>query len=132
MVVIADSSGLVALMKNDDSTHERAWAAARQLIHNDAEFIVPSEVFAETINILGKKLSNLAARRAAHELYKTGFSIVGSDQGLLLEAADRLETHKSSTSFVDSLVMAWADRNDTRIIFGFDVVFGQQGYELPD
>jgi hypothetical protein len=50
-----------------------------------------------------------------------------------LSAASPVCTHNSPErgSFVDCLVMAYANLYDTREIFGFDAVFVQNGYHLP-
>ena len=131
MLAIADSSALVALMKDDDATHGQALMVVTPLMKAHAEIIVPSEVFAETINILGKKVSNEVAVRAARKLLSAGFAIVGSEPVILQGATDILASQKNSTSFVDALVMAWANHYKTRNIFGFDAVFKANGYLLP-
>jgi predicted nucleic acid-binding protein len=41
------------------------------------------------------------------------------------------EPQDKRASFVDCLVMATATFYDTREIFGFDAVFGKNGFHLP-
>lgn len=60
---IADTSGLVALVQSKGPTHAAAILAADTYADDKVRILVPSEVFAETINILGKKVSNAIARR---------------------------------------------------------------------
>jgi predicted nucleic acid-binding protein len=51
---------------------------------------------------------------------------------LLLEGLDTVATPPDKRpSFVDCLVMATANANNTREIFGFDAVFAKNGYFLP-
>ena len=129
-VAIADSSAIVALVKPDDSRHEDARAAAAALIRAQYDIVIPSEVIAETLNILGKKVSNAAAVEAGRKLLSGGFAIVQSQFETLLRAVDRLPQEKQSTSFVDTLVMVWADELKTDVILGFDAVFQRSGYRL--
>ena len=131
LTVIADSSALVSLVKKNDSRHGEAMNERRFLNNRPINAILPAEVFAEAMNVIGKKISNPAAIEAAHAFVDAGFTIVHSEPAMLLEAADRLAKHKASVSFVDSLVMVWADYYDTRTIFGFDAAFAASGYLLP-
>ncbi len=130
--VVADTSGLVAIIGADDTTHPVAVAAAEVLALEKTPIIVPAEVYSETLNILGKKVSNLVAIAAGRELLANRtFQVVGPDTDTLAAAVDLLERQKASDSFVDALVMAYADRYGTRRIFGFDAVFARNGYETP-
>jgi predicted nucleic acid-binding protein len=48
-------------------------------------------------------------------------------------ALDLLATAKGqSPSFVDGLVMVYADVSKTKEIFGFDEVFANNGYQPPE
>jgi len=53
--IIADSSGLISLLIDSDQNHPKAAWIAEQLRDEPVTILVPSEVLAETINILGKK-----------------------------------------------------------------------------
>lgn len=90
--IIADTSGLVAMIRADDTTHPAAVAAAEILAVENTPIIVPAEVYAETLNILGKKVSNEVAVAAGRELLvNRTFSIVGPDADILGHAVDLLE-----------------------------------------
>lgn len=60
-IAICDSSGLISLLKQDDTKHRSALKVARILAADDWQVVVPHEVFAETINVFGKKLSRETA-----------------------------------------------------------------------
>ena len=131
--VIADTSALVALVVEDDATHGAALRAAEKVKGARQRTIVPAEVFAETVNILGKLESNSVAITAADYLLASpSFLIVGSNPELLASGIDLLRRQKASVSFIDALVMAYADRYETKHIFGFDKAFIRNGYETPD
>lgn len=132
-VAVADTSGLVALVHADDSTHAAATAAAQVLSRENTAILVPSEVFAETINLLGKKVSQATALQTAHVLLNNStFVVKASDTVLLGDAAEIMARQPASVSFIDSLVMAWATKHGNAQIFGFDSAFARNGYKLPD
>ncbi len=129
--VIFDSSGLISILHEDDSLHERAVAILGPLEDQRIDLIIPSEVFAETINAIGKRFGNPFAITAGNALLERRFYIAQSDDALLKATLDRLTRQKNSVSFIDCLVMAWADHYGTKTIFGFDGAFAANGYSLP-
>jgi predicted nucleic acid-binding protein len=67
---------------------------------------------------------------------KTGDILITHSNTDILKATLNLlnsvqETPDKRASFVDCLVMATAAFYDTREIFGFDAVFGRNGFQLP-
>src|SRR3954467_6819509 len=59
--LIADTSGLISLTSVADRNHDRARRAAERLSRTQTQFLVPSEVFAETVNMVGKKEGHVKA-----------------------------------------------------------------------
>ena len=98
--------------------------------------ILPYEVFAEALNIFGKKVGRIEAASAGKALLARHVSgslrILPSDEAILAAALDLLLTARGqSPSFVDCLVMVSADHYQTKEIFGFDETFWKNGYRLP-
>jgi len=128
-LVIADSSGLVSLALSADSNHKQAVLIAGQIEKNNKTLILPGEIFAETINILGKKVSKEIAVFTADKILKSDlFQIVESSNAQRLSALEKFQKQSRSVSFTDCVVMAFADHFDTKDIFGFDGIFKKNGY----
>ena len=135
--VILDSSALIAEINLADSLHEKARAINAVLSQTDRQVILPYEVFAEAINIFGKKVGRREAAHAGKALLARHVSgslrIVPSRETILAAALDRLQDAQGKNpSFIDCLVMASADHYQTQEIFGFDETFTKNGYRLPE
>jgi hypothetical protein len=50
--IVADSSGIISLAVLDDSNHDSAVAAVEHMEPDGLSVVVPTEVLAETLNIL--------------------------------------------------------------------------------
>ncbi len=129
-IVIADSSGLVALVKIDDSTHATAIEQGKTTLQ-EATLIIPTEVFSETLNTLWKKTTKQIALEMAKNLLGSSTIIIAETNRELRELAlDKFENRASNkASFTDCLVMATADSYKTPFIFGFDETFKKNGYQ---
>ena len=135
--VILDSSALIAEINLTDSLHEQAQAVNKIIAETSREVILPYEVFAEAINVFGKKVGRVEAARAGKALLARHASgslrMVPSSEVILAGALDRLQTARGKNpSFVDCLVMVSADHYQTPHIFGFDDAFEKNGYRLPE
>ena len=135
--VILDSSALIAEINLADSLHEQAQAINDVLSQTQRSVILPYEVFTEARNIFGKKVGRSEAASAGKALLARHVSgslkITPSDETILTAALDLLPTAKGkSPSFVDCLVMAFAEHYQTPYIFGFDEAFAKNGYRLPE
>jgi predicted nucleic acid-binding protein len=138
-MVILDSSALIAQLNVNDLWHEKADGIANVIANTDRHVILPSEVFAETLNRIGNNIGRQAAVLAGHALLErdaTGdILLTHSTPSLAAAALELLDTVATPPdkrpSFVDCLVMATANANNTREIFGFDAVFAKNGYFLP-
>jgi len=132
VTVTADSSGLVSLVNPQDSNHQRAVRVIEGLERLHGSILIPSDVFTETINVLGKKLGHTVALAVAQRLLTDAtFILAESDAELREVAMEDFRAQPASVSFTDCLVMAYADRYETLDIFGFDEVFARNGYHLP-
>lgn len=129
-ILIADSSGLVSLVTATDHNHKRAVAAT--LAHREPDerlIILPTDVLAETVNVIGKRAGHTAALRAARELLDPDSPFILIDTSLHVQAAlAKFATSPEAVSLTDCIVMAIADHYDTKDIFGFDKQFADAGY----
>jgi predicted nucleic acid-binding protein len=112
--------------------HHKALALSAVLDDSPGTVIIPSHVFSELMNVLGKKLGHQVAVSAGKQILATPtYLIMGSDKELE-EALERFSGQSTSVSYTDCIVMALADRLGTKTIFGFDEVFRKNGYRLPE
>lgn len=130
-LIIVDSSGLISLVVDSDSNHGKAVAVAHQFVGTQAKALVPGEVFAESLNILGKKFGHeYAAGTVQAILDSSAFAVVPTSDFSRLDAVERFRTASPGVSFTDCLVMKVADEHGTKDIFGFDQQFEDAGYNL--
>jgi predicted nucleic acid-binding protein len=130
--VIADSSGIISLVIGSDSNNKYATDIATKMEDRKYTALIPTEVFAETINILGKKFGHEQAYFVIdHLLASTAFRVIPSTDLIRRDALFTFRTMATSVSYTDCLVMALADYHATKTIFGFDEIFIRQGYRLP-
>ena len=131
VVVVADTSGLMSLLVDTDANHKRALALSTLFDESPGAVIIPSHVFSELMNVLGKKLGHQVTVSIGQQvLSNPTYLIVEADKELEV-ALERFANHPASVSFTDCVVMAVADRLGTKLIFGFDEVFRKNGYRLP-
>ncbi|QQG40785.1 MAG: PIN domain-containing protein [Candidatus Levyibacteriota bacterium] len=128
--VIADTSGLISLVSKDDSNYKEAISIGKSLSKVEGRIYIPTEIFAETMNVLGKKINHASAIRAARKIERSPFFlIVDTTHEIRRSALDQFEKISESISFTDCLVMACANFYETKEIFGFDEAFRKNGYK---
>jgi predicted nucleic acid-binding protein len=132
-VVIADTSGLFSLASETDRNHATALAESEKFMNVKGAVIIPSDVFAETINVMGKKADHKSAIGTAEILLKEpAFVIIDTNEQIRQDALEKFQQQNEDVSFTDCMVMAVADKFETKAIFGFDSVFKHNGYKaLP-
>ena len=130
-LVVADASGLMSLLVDTDANHHKALAHSAVFDESPGAVVIPSQVFTELMNVLGKKLGHRVAVSAGQGILSTPNYLITESDTDLTEALERFAQQPSSVSFTDCLVMALADRLGTKLIFGFDEVFAKNGYRLP-
>ena len=129
--IIADSSGLYSLAHSIDSNHQKAVKISIKISENNWKMIIPSDVFSEILNVVGKKLGKEKQLDLTRDLLSGDFLIIESDEKTRLSAVEKLKKLPNSVSYTDCAVMAFADEYKTKEIFGFDEVFSKEGYKLP-
>jgi predicted nucleic acid-binding protein len=131
LTIIADSSALVSLIVVTDSNHERATRFIEHLTSVDS-VVIPSEIFAEALNLVGKKFGHEQALQAAYSFLEAElFTVVPSIDVARMKALELYGALSAGDSFTDALVMAMADQHGTNVVFGFDDVFSKRGYQTP-
>lgn len=133
---ILDSSTLVALLKIDDADHQKAINLMKQMsLLQSLSVFLPSEVMAETLNIIGKKSGNQACQAAGSTIMKAhqnqALTIIYGSSSVISRALLLTKTVIGGASFIDCLVMSYAEENNTKFILGFDAAFKKNGYRLP-
>jgi len=138
--VIADSSALVSLASVTDQNHSKAVLYSQSFVKTNRPLIIPSEVIAETINTIGRKISHQMAMAVGNELLgSSAYFIVDSNTDLRIIAFDKFKKQKgppelslkpAKASFTDCVVMAVADYYETKDIFGFDKIFSKNGFKI--
>lgn len=130
-VAIADSSWLISLFIATDSNYKSALRIRNEFEEHSGTLHIPSEVFSETINILGKKFGHTSSSIVANKILALDdFIITESNHEIRMNAVAKFKKQPASVSFTDCLVMAFADHLETKEIFGFDRSFSQNGYQL--
>ena len=128
--LITDSSGLFSLTVKTDINHPKALKISKNLLQTKGTIIIPGEIFAEVINILGKKIGKKVAIKTGRMFISSDiFTIIDTTNKIRLLAFKLFQNQPSSVSFTDCLVMAFADEYKTKDIFGFDEAFKKNGYK---
>ena len=132
-LIIADSSALISLSIKSDRNHGQAANLVQQIAEDNRTVVIPCEVFAETVNILGKKFGHARAIEAVDILFDgTVFVVEDSGETIRRDALDWFGGIAEGVSYTDCIVMAVANASNTRLVFGFDDAFSKNGYRLPD
>jgi predicted nucleic acid-binding protein len=130
--IIADLSALISLAVVTDANHQAARDSLQGTARTGRSILIPSEVFAETVNTLGKKFGHRQAIDATTLLLDASFFVVIPATDLIRrDALTLFGTVAADVSYTDCLVMVAADTYETREIFGFDEMFEKRGYHLP-
>jgi len=127
-ILVADTSGLVSLVVPTDHNHASAVTAAEHLRAKHADILVPSAVFYEYLNILGRKVGHAVATGTASAFTPPFILLNDSSPQILDLAFAKFRDASQAVSFTDCLVMATADECQTMQIFGFDKQFADAGY----
>jgi len=130
--IIADSSALISLVVTTDINNTRARSILAAVSKAEHAIVIPSEVFAETINLLGKKFTHAQAVEAALLILNADMFIIKPSTAVMRQNALKVfEKVPKGVSYTDCLVMAVADIHGTTNVLGFDNIFRKSGYHLP-
>lgn len=127
-IQIADTSGLVSLVVPTDHNHTAAVAAAERLRATQSDILVPSAVFYEYLNILGRKVGHAVAAGTIAAFTPPFILLKDPSRTTLDHALAKFSAAPQAVSFTDCMVMTTADEYQTDQIFGFDKQFADAGY----
>jgi predicted nucleic acid-binding protein len=130
-LVVADTSGLMSLLVDTDANHHKALAHSAVFDESPGAVIIPSHVFSELMNVLGKKLGHQVSISIGHQILSDPIYLILESYKELEEALEQFTKQPASVSYTECIVMAVADQLETKPIFGFDEVFRKNGYRLP-
>lgn len=102
---VADTSAIYAFFDQDDDHHARA----RKEFEDPSPMVVPSEVFAELMFVLTRKLGADKAHDAGQFLWsQANTEVQPSDTALVMAAWGEFEASHRKLTFVDCVVVAWS------------------------
>jgi predicted nucleic acid-binding protein len=132
LVVIGDADGLIALLQEDDSNHEKAVRIARRCVEQHAEVIFPLTAIVEAVTTLQRRLNNPPLAEKIRQQ-----TIEGQ---LVIEEVDRETLKQASTLFnpfgskqntlFDAVVATVARKYAATTIFSFDGWYTKIGLTL--
>ena len=127
--IIADSSALISLFSPKDANNKLGIKISKKIVNSKQSVCIPSDVFSETLNVVGKKVSHKSAIALGNKLLiDVRFVVIDSTQAIRRAALGKFKNQGGSVSFTDCIVMATADHFKTKEIFGFDKTFSKNGY----
>jgi predicted nucleic acid-binding protein len=132
LVVIGDADGLIALLQEDDSNHEKAVQIARRCVEQHAEVIFPLTAIVEAVTTLQRKLNNPPLAEKVRQQTIEGQLVVDEIDRETLKQASTLFNpfgSKQNTLF-DAIVAVVARKYGATVIFSFDGWYKQIGLTL--
>ncbi len=134
--VIADTSALISVASVTDQNHGKAILYSQSLVKTNRSLVIPTEVFTETVNTIGRKIDHSTAVIVGEELLESpAYHLLETTPEIRNLAFEKFREQKvarlkpAEASFTDCLVMAFADYFETKDIFGFDRIFKKNGYK---
>src|SRR5690242_14488151 len=129
-ISIVDSSILVSLFSQDDAYHAHAQNLTEQAIKEEVVILVSDSILVETVNILGKKFGHKLTIEAADFLINSDSFLIVETNIVLSQALEKFKNSNEKVSLTDCIVMATADKFNTKNILGFDDDFRDHGYQV--
>jgi predicted nucleic acid-binding protein len=132
LVVIGDADGLIALLQEDDSNHQKALQIARQCVEQRAEVIFPLTAIVEAVTTLQRRLRNPALAEKLRQQTIAGQLVIDEVDRETLKQASTLFNpfgSKQNTLF-DAVVAVVARKYGATVIFSFDGWYKHIGLTL--
>lgn len=132
MMVLVDTSALLAILDGDDANHGKAWEVWQDLLTLDATLLCSNYVLLETCALVQHRLG-LEALSTFQTDVASVLSIQWVDAQVHAAAiAAQLIARRRKLSLVDCVSFAIARRSGVEIAFAFDRHFTEQGFQcLP-
>lgn len=130
MIVFADTSGLFALLAQDDYQHIRARLNFEYFSANDVRLLTSSYVLVETIALLQRRIG-LEAVLDFQTKIQPLLEVIWVDGEWHARALQRLfSSGKRDVSLVDCLSFEVMEARNLEVAFSFDRHFGENGFTL--
>lgn len=129
--ISVDTSALISFFNPLDSNHDLAVKILKSLDKSPAIMVTSVDAYSETLNTLWKKLGRKVTAEVAEYLNNQKQFLLVDTSEIADLALQKFKTAKKSPSFTDCIVMATADKYQTKEVFGFDECFVKNGYILP-
>ncbi|MDZ4168779.1 MAG: PIN domain-containing protein [Coriobacteriia bacterium] len=119
MLILTDTSFLIAAARQNESNHSRARAAL--VAHARDGLAVPAAILAETMGLLKSHWGLHVQRHFWDSLEASGITILGTDADLIANAhAIDLAYADAGFGFADCTLLATCEREGTARIMSFD------------
>lgn len=132
LIVVGDTDGLIAILHEDDSHHQKTIETVVKLLQQDAQTVFPLTTITETITTLIRKLNqpDLAAS-VVGQITSGVLSIENSDTDMLDEALKVFDPKGSKKNTIfDAMVVATAKKLNTNVILSADEWYSKLGFTL--
>ncbi len=132
-IIFVDADAFVAAVKQQDSTHIKAYKLFQQLEERSAILITSNYVFSETVTVLSQRVSHEAAVTYIENMksHENLWIIEQVDEFIEEEAIEIFKKQTSkNTSFVDCTNMAFLKKLHADAIFSFDGIYRKNGFML--
>jgi predicted nucleic acid-binding protein len=132
LVVIGDADGLIALLAEDDSNHEKAVRITRWCVEQHAEVIFPLTAIVEAVTTLQRRLNNPPLAEKVRQQTIEGKLVIDEvDREILKQASTLFNPFGSKqNTLCDAVVAMVARKYATRTIFSFDEWYSKLGFTL--
>lgn len=130
MIVFADTSGLFALLVQDDLMYLRAKANFEYFIANNTQLLTSSYVLLETLTLLQRRVSLEAVWDFNRKILPI-LDVVWADEEWHGRAVQRLHVERSRhVSLTDCLSFEIMDAREITTAFTFDRHFAERGFAI--
>ncbi len=131
-IILVDSDAFIALRKQDDSNHKRAFLMFNNFKDKKVKFFASNYVFSETITVLSQRVSHKNAIEFIEQKNNptTFFSILRLSEEIEELAIEIFKKQTSkNVSFVDCTNMALLEGKQADIIWSFDEIYKKNKYK---
>lgn len=130
--ILVDADALVALIKKDDSNHQKAINISLSLQKRGCTWYISPYTIGEVVTVISYKISQNIAKDVLKELQKLALNVLTlKDEHLTLIDDWFNKQNKKGTSYFDCYNMALLQRYSKQFdaIFSFDGIYKRNGFK---
>lgn len=131
--ILIDADALVALVKTDDSNHQKAIRISQLLQKNGCTWYVSPYTISEVVTVISYKISHSVAKNVLQQIRKLVLNPLSLKDHSGLADKWFLKQNKKDTSYFDCYNMALLERYKKQLngrIFSFDAIYKRNGFKL--